>query len=60
MSPLSARLVAEGIYLMNGGTKEGLEKLTEDDLQVIFTVYTSMRTALCAEMLEGLITILKK
>jgi hypothetical protein len=36
----SATLYAYGIYLMNGGTPEGFDTLTEDDIQILLTSYT--------------------
>ena len=60
VSPAAAMLAAQGIYLMNGGTKEGLNEMTADDLQLIYTTYTSMRSADNAELVEGIIKLLKK
>ena len=59
MTSEAVQIAAYGIYLMHGGKPQDFEDLTPDDLQVIFTTYTSMQTAANAELLNGLGKMLK-
>ena len=47
-------IAAYGIYLMNGGTREGFMDLTLDDIQTIYTTYTAYQTALVSDITKVL------
>lgn len=53
-SEKAVMIAAYGIYLMNGGTKEGFMDLTLDDIQTIYTTYTAYQTALVSDITKVL------
>lgn len=58
-SPAAVELLARGVYLMNGGDPDNWEKMTPDDVQLIFITHQGTLKARNNDMLQGLVDILK-
>ncbi|MBQ7622028.1 MAG: hypothetical protein IJV02_06415 [Candidatus Methanomethylophilaceae archaeon] len=42
-TPESSLISAYGVYLMNGGTPEGFDSMTDEDVQIMLTTYHGMQ-----------------
>ena len=58
-SPAAIRLLARGVYLMNGGDPDNWDKMTPDEIQLIFLTHISTMKSHTNDILEGLVEILK-
>ncbi len=58
-SPAAVELLARGIYLMNGGDPDNWDKMTPDEIQLIYITHQATLKARTNDMLEGLVEILK-
>ena len=58
-SPAAVRLYARGIYLMNGGDPDNWDKMTPDEIQLIFITHISAMKSQTNDILDGIIQILK-
>ena len=59
LSSAVIELLARGIYLMNGGDPRGWDRMTNDEIQLIYTTYTALEKAKVREIMEGLVAIIK-
>ena len=60
VSPEIAFTQTYGLYLMHGGTPEGFQQLTEDDIQIMYTSYIATMVNDRRELLKDLVKILEK
>ena len=44
---------------MNGGDPEDWDKMTPDEIQLIYTTYTALEKSRTREIMEGLVAIIK-
>lgn len=51
---------AYGLYLMNGGTPEGFDNLTTEDVQIMYSAYIGTMTNMRREIIKDLIKIFQK
>ena len=58
LSPDSAYLAAYGIYLSNGGTPEGFQSLTMDEVQLIYTMHEADRIRENKMRMEGIAKVI--
>ena len=52
-------LLARGVYLMNGGDPDNWDKMTPDEVQLIYITHQATLKARNNDMLQGLVDILK-
>ena len=58
-SPAAVNLLARGVYLMNGGDPDNWDKMTPDEIQLIYITHMSTMKAYNNDLLEGIVEILK-
>lgn len=54
MSPEAARLQAYGTYLANGGTRDDFMDLTNDEVQLVYTVSAARDAKLVKDIVTGM------
>ena len=60
MSSESAYLFAYGVYLSNGGSREGFEDLTYDEVQLIYTVTMARQRKFTNDIVLNLVKAIAK
>ena len=59
ISPDIAFTQAYGLYLMHGGTPEGFESLTPDDVQIMYSAYLATQAYNRHELLKDIVKIIE-
>lgn len=60
VSPDIAFTQAYGLYLMHGGSPEGFDRLTPDDVQIMYSAYMATQAFDRRELIKDIVKIIEK